>query len=165
MQHRTSKGPGPANHPDGGGAWGRGGGQGGDVVMEFLSVAPTPRRHPRTRVQEASPRNQIETSRLLRLLYVHESHTRANPNRHSSESQDENWVSNHRLGQFRISAPVTRSNPKPDSYSRCGPAASQASLRAITAHLKGSLLRDRKGTHTGDLDSNNLKDKRRTINT
>jgi hypothetical protein len=35
----------------------------------------------------------------------------------------------------------------------------------MTTHLEGSVLRDRKGTQTGDLASNKLKDKRRTINT
>jgi hypothetical protein len=30
----------------------------------------------------------------------------------------------------------------------------------MTAHLERSVLRDRKGTQTGDLASNNLKDKR-----
>ena len=35
----------------------------------------------------------------------------------------------------------------------------------MTTHLEGSVVRDRKGTQTGELASNNLKDKRRTINT
>jgi hypothetical protein len=88
-----------------------------------------------------------------------------NPHRHSPESKDETWVSNHHLAQFRISAPVTRSNPNPDSHTRCGPAASQASQRALAAHLECSVLRDRKGTQTGDLAPINLKDKGRAINT
>jgi hypothetical protein len=119
---------------------------------------------PRLHVQTASKKPRHATKSKLRgpRLLTCTSATRANPNRHSSESKDEIWVSNHRLGQFRISAPVTRSNPNPDSHSRCGYAASQASLRAMTAHLEGSVLRDRKGTQAGDLASNNLKDKRRT---
>ena len=41
----------------------------------------------------------------------------------------------------------------------------QASLDALIAHLDCSVLRDLQATQTGDLASNNLKDKRRTINT
>jgi hypothetical protein len=126
---------------------------------------------PRLHVRTASKKPRHATKSKLHVesdCFTCTRAARANPNRHSSESKDKNWVSNHRLGQFRISAPVTRSNPNPaDSYSRCGPAASQASLRAMTAHLEGSVVRDRKGTHTqtGGLASNNLKDKTRTINT
>jgi hypothetical protein len=47
------------------------GGQGGDVVVEFLSAAPTSRRHPR------SPATQTKRNFAgLRLLYVQESHAR-----------------------------------------------------------------------------------------
>jgi hypothetical protein len=53
----------------------------------------------------------------------------------------------------------------PTDFSQIRPAALQASPRALTAHLDRSVLRDRKGTQTGDLASNNLKDKMRTINT
>jgi hypothetical protein len=139
------------------GAWGGPGGRRGDGVPVGSAYAKTTSKKPR----HATKSKLHADSGCFTCTRV----TRANPNRHSPESKDENWVSNHRLGQFRISAPVTRSNPNPDSYSRCGPAASQASLRAMTAHLKGSVLRDRKGTQTGDLALNNLKDRRRTINT
>jgi hypothetical protein len=40
----------------------------------------------------------------------------------------------------------------------------QASLRALTAQLDHSVLHDLKGTQTGDLASNNLTGKERTIN-
>jgi hypothetical protein len=40
----------------------------------------------------------------------------------------------------------------------------QASLHALIAHLDCSVLRDLHATQTGDLASNNLKDKWRTIN-
>ena len=61
-------------------------GQGSDVVMEFLSDAPAPRRHPRS----PATSNQIETPRGLRLLYVHESRRRklAPP---LADSKDEIW--------------------------------------------------------------------------
>jgi hypothetical protein len=60
--------------------------------------------------------------------------TRANPNRHSSESKDENSVSNHRLGQFQISASLSRYFKPPNIFARIRAAALQASLRALTAH-------------------------------
>jgi hypothetical protein len=129
------------------------------VVVEFMSAAPRP-----DDIQEAPSRKQNETSPDPGCSTCTRA-TRANPHSHSLESKDEIWVSNHRLGQFRISAPVTRLNPNPGYHSRCGPAASQASLCALTANLDRSVLRDRKGTQTEDLASNNPKDKRRTINT
>ena len=124
--------------------WGLGarvGGQGSDVVMEFLSAAPRP-----DGIQEAPPSNQ--KSKLHAELTG--SCAREPPSKTSRAippiRRDENWVSNHHPAQFRTSAPVTRLKPNPGSYSRCGSAASQASPRALTAKLDRSVRRDRKVT-------------------
>jgi hypothetical protein len=116
--------------------------------VEFLSAAPRPNGIQDPKSPATQPNRNFTRTRPD--CFTCTKATRANPNRHSSESKDEYWVSNHRLGQFRISAPVTRSNPNPGSYSRCGPAdlplrkRPASSLRAMTAHLEGSVLRDRK---------------------
>jgi hypothetical protein len=152
----------------GGGVFGGvfGGGLGGVVEARRATWwwSSCPRRLRPDDIQEAPPSKQNETSPDADCFTCTRA-TRANPHRQSPESKDEIGYSNHRLGQFRISALVTRLNPNPGSYSRCRPAASQASPRAMTAHLEGSVVRDRKGTQTGGLASNNLKNKRRTINT
>jgi hypothetical protein len=90
--------------------------------------------------------------------------TRANPHRHSSESKDETWVANRHLAQFRISASRSRYFKPPQIFARIRPAALQASPACPDSALDRSALRDLKATQTGDVASNNLKDKRRTTN-
>jgi hypothetical protein len=129
------------------------------VVVEFLSVAPRP-----DGIQEAPPRNQIETPRGFRLLYVHESRSRKLAH-HSADT------TGRKLGRkpqpsaipnLGVSHQIIRTPP---IFARIRPAALQASLHAPTAQPNCSVLRDLHATQTGDLASNNLKDKWRAINT
>jgi hypothetical protein len=145
------------------GLGGRGGAQ-GPGVRRGGGVPVCPRLHVRT----ASKKPRHATKSKLHAdsdCFTCTRATRANPNGHSSESKDENWVSNHRLGQFRISASLSRYFKPTQIFARIRPAALQASLRALTAHSTTAGRSGFEQPETGDLASNNLKDKRRTINT
>jgi hypothetical protein len=143
------------------GAWGgvvgaRGGGRGGGVPVR----GSTSGRHPRSPATQSN-RNFTLTQTALR---AREPRARTQ-NRHSSESKDENSISNHRLGQFRISASLSRYFKPTQIFARIRPAALQASLRALTSHSTAAGRSGFEQPETGDLASNNLRDKRRTINT
>jgi hypothetical protein len=142
--------------------WGLGarvGGQGSDVVMEFVSAAPRP-----DGIQEAPPRNQIETSRGLRLLYVHESHAREpKPPLVGIERRKFGLKSPPgAIPNLGVSFQIFQTPKHFRADSSCG-LASQPTCP--DSALDRSVLRDLQVTQTGNLASNNLKGKKRTINT
>ena len=109
------------------------------------------------------PRNQIETSRGLRLLYVHESHAREpKPPLVGIERRKFGLKSPPRaIPNLGVSFQIFQTPKHFRADSSCG-LASQPTCP--DSALDRSVLRDLKATQTGDLASNNLKDKRRTIN-
>jgi hypothetical protein len=124
------------------------------VVVEFLSAALR-----QDDIQEAPLSNQIETSRGLRLLYVHESHAREPTpplvgieRRHLGRKSPPGAIPN--LG---VSLQIFQTPTDFRANLTCG-LASQPTCP--DSALDRSVLRDLKATQTGDLASNNLKDKR-----
>jgi hypothetical protein len=96
--------------------------------MEFLSAAPRP-----DGIEEAPPRNQIETSRGLRLLYVNESHAREpKPPLVGIERRKFGLKSPPgAIPNLGVSFQIFQT---PNMFARIRAAALQASLRALTAH-------------------------------
>ena len=103
-----------------GGLWGvlgaSGGGrkgQGSDVVMEFVYSAPT------ASSTSARPRKATESKAQAGSCCFRSMRAASESDScHSRIPRDEIWVSNHRRGKFRTSAPVTRFNPNRDLYTR-----------------------------------------------
>ena len=127
--------------------------------MEFLSAAPRP-----DGIQEAPPRNQIETSRGLRLLYVQESHAREpKPPLVGIERRKFGLKSPPgAIPNLGVSFQIIETPKDFRADSTCG-LASQPTCP--DSALNRSVLRDFKATQQEILASNNLKGKRRTINT
>jgi hypothetical protein len=150
-----------------GGWWGRRGGggggetgQGSDVVMEFLSDVPTPRRHPRI---SPATSNQIESPSGTDWLTC----TRAAVENYLRHSQIH--TTGRKLGlksppsaipDLGVSHHITQTPLRFLRRTTCG-IASQPTCPGSA--LDRSVLRDFKATQQETLASNNLKGKRRTI--
>jgi hypothetical protein len=115
-------------------------------------------------IQEAPPRNQIETSRGLRLLYVHESHAREpKPPLVGIERRKFGLKSPPgAIPNLGVSFQIFQTPKQFRADSSCG-LVSQPTCP--DSALDRSVLRDLQVTQTGNLASNNLKGKKRTINT
>jgi hypothetical protein len=120
------------------------------VVVEFLSAAPRP-----DGIQEAPPRNQIETSRGLRLLYVHESHAR-------EPKPPLVGIERRKLGlksppgaipNLGVSFQIIQTPKDFRADSTCGLASQPMHIRPACpdSALDRSVLRDFKATQTGDI--------------